>query len=231
MSLLEVRELSVKRGLLQVVNAVSFDIRAGERVALVGPNGAGKSSLIECLLGILPPAGGSLRAPRIGWVPEGRRVFADLSVRENLLIGADQAARSGRSARERAALWDEVHRVFPLLKERSHQAAGTLSGGQQQMLAIGRAWMSAPELLIVDELSLGLAPLVVAEVFCALDEWVKNAEKKGEKRALLVVEQNARMALRHSDRALVMESGKWVAEGPSSRILEDPDLARTYFGI
>jgi branched-chain amino acid transport system ATP-binding protein len=221
MSLLKVSGLSVNRGLLKTIHAVSFSIHAGECVALVGPNGAGKSTLIECLIGLLPGVAGTVERPRIGWVPEGRRVFADLTVRENLEVGADGLKDRAKTKQ----LMERVFRVFPDLAGRPNQAAGTLSGGQQQMLAIGRAWMSDPELLIVDELSLGLAPLVVIDVFLALDQWVREEPL----RALLIVEQNARLALKHADRGLILESGRIVREGAAAMLLSDPDLAKSYF--
>jgi branched-chain amino acid transport system ATP-binding protein len=221
LSILRVSGLSVNRGLLKTIHSISFSIEAGERVALVGPNGAGKSTLIECLIGLIPRVSGGFETGRIGWVPEGRRVFGDLTVRENLDVGADLLREPGK----RKQLLEQVFGVFPDLAARVNQAAGTLSGGQQQMLAIGRAWMRDPELLIVDELSLGLAPLVVKDVFRALDLWVR-AEAS---RAMMIVEQNARMALQHADRGLILESGRIVREGSSTELLSDPDLMKSYF--
>ena len=221
MSLLSVRDISVHRGLLQVIHSITFEIHPGECVALIGANGSGKSTLIECLIGLIPSASGTLVRPKIGWVPEGRRVFPDLTVQENLEIGAHQI----KNRQERHLLMKRVFEIFPILAERFTQAAGTLSGGQQQMLAIGRAWMSKPDLLIVDEVSLGLAPLIVKDVFVALTQWVKEEPQRG----LMIVEQNARLALSVADRGLVLESGRLIHEGSANALLNDAKLAKSYF--
>jgi branched-chain amino acid transport system ATP-binding protein len=223
MSLLRVENLCVQRGLLKVLDSVSFEIEKGERLALVGPNGAGKSSLIEALIGVLPVQSGSIEAPEMGWVPEGRRIFPDLTVRENLLIGAHSIRDRSKVKRQ----LEEVQTLFPILSERSSQFAGTLSGGQQQMLALGRAWMKDPELLIVDELSLGLAPLIVSEAFSAIDRWIASRSE----RAVLLVEQNAKLALRNSDRGMILESGRIVLSADSKALLANPEIAKSYFGI
>ncbi len=206
----------------------------GEFVALIGPNGAGKSTLLNCLSGVVSPTRGSIRflgqelvgvAPwqvsRRGLlqVPEGRQVLADLTVRENLELGATAlAGRAATHTRKR------IEDLFPILAERSEQRAGSLSGGQQQMLAIGRALMGAPRLLLLDEPSLGLAPVIVIQVFEAL------RELHAQGLTILLVEQNARQALLATDRAYVIEQGRIVHEGDSQALASDPMIVAHYLG-
>jgi len=219
---------------IQALRGVSLGVEDGEMVALIGPNGAGKSTLLNCVSGRVAPAGGSIRfaGAEIGgaapWtiarsgllqVPEGRQVLSDMTVLENLQLGA--TALAGRPATWPLA---RVHALFPILAERGAQLAGSLSGGQQQMLAIGRALMGAPRLLLLDEPSLGLAPLVVRQVFEALR--ALNAEGL----TILLVEQNARQALEITHRAYVLEQGKIVHQGSSAALARDPDVIAHYFG-
>jgi len=233
--MLEVAGVDVFRGESQVLWEVSLRVDAGERVAVLGSNGAGKSTLIAAILGAVRPSRGDIRfrgqslvgkrpyqVARMGIaiVPEGRRVYRDMTVYENLEMGA-------YPPRARAALRQSLERVFslfPVLAERRGQSAGSLSGGQQQMLAIGRALMSRPDFLIVDELSLGLAPLVTQEIFAALDSL-------GEGITVMLVEQNVEMALRHSQRAYVLESGRVAREGRSADLADDPEIRRAYLGL
>jgi branched-chain amino acid transport system ATP-binding protein len=219
---------------IEALRGVSLAVGEGEMVALIGPNGAGKSTLLNCISGRVAPAGGSIRfagdeiAGAAPWavarrgllqVPEGRQVLPDMTVRENLQLG--ETALGGR-----AATWtlDQVTALFPILAERGAQRAGSLSGGQQQMLAIGRALMGAPRLLLLDEPSLGLAPLVVRQVFDAL----RALNARGL--TILLVEQNARQALAITHRAYVIEQGRIVHEGPSAALARDPDVIAHYLG-
>ncbi|MBF9033529.1 ATP-binding cassette domain-containing protein [Rhodobacterales bacterium HKCCE2091] len=232
--MLEVRDLAVNYSGIQAVRGVSLDIAEGEMVALIGANGAGKSSLINALSGVVRAASGtvtfegaeiqrmspwSISARGLIQVPEGRLVFSALSVEENLLLGA--TAAKGRKAQFGLA---EVYDLFPILKERRNQLAGSLSGGQQQMLAIGRGLMSGPRLLLLDEPSLGLAPVIVSQVFRAL------MELRAQGLTTLLVEQNANLALSVSDRAYMMEQGRIVHQGPSRQMAEDPDIIALYMG-
>lgn len=232
--MLDVRGLSVNYSGIQAVREVSLEIESGEMVALIGSNGAGKSSLINALSGIVPAAAGEVTfdGQRIDgqspWkiagrgliqVPEGRLVFGALSVEENLLLGSTALAR-----REMTYDLADVYALFPILKERASQLAGSLSGGQQQMLAIGRGLMSGPRLLLLDEPSLGLAPVIVGQVFKALEEL------KAAGLTTLLVEQNAKLALSVSDRAYMLEQGRVVHKGPSRQMAEDPDIIALYMG-
>ncbi len=232
--MLEVRDLRVNYSGIQAVRGVSMEIRGGETVALIGSNGAGKSSLINALSGIVPAAQGTvsfdgrpihgqspwkIAAQGLIQVPEGRQVFGALSVEENLLLG--RTALAGR-----AAPYDlsDIYALFPILKERAAQLAGSLSGGQQQMLAIGRGLMSGPRLLLLDEPSLGLAPVIVAQVFRALEGL------RGSGLTTLLVEQNAKLALSVSDRAYMLEQGRVVHRGDSREMARDPDIIALYMG-
>lgn len=222
---------------LQVLRGVSLHVERGEVVTVLGPNGAGKTTLIRTLMGLIDdqPERGEVRfegrvidrwdtAVRvqagISCVPEGREVFPELSVRENLVMGAwvDRKRNLDESL-------DRVYRHFPRLSERARQDAGTLSGGEQQMLAIGRALMSRPKLLLLDEPSLGLAPLVVEEIFGILQELVQEGI------ALLLVEQNARLALRFARRGYILEGGRVVLGGASNELLDNPDVREFYLGV
>ncbi len=232
--MLAVTGLSAAYSGIKALRSASLTVREGEFVALIGPNGAGKSTLLNCLSGVVRPTGGSIRfmgeelvgvAPwhvsRKGLlqVPEGRQVLPNLSVRENLTLGA--TALSGRAS---TYTLERIHALFPILSERRKQRAGSLSGGQQQMLAIGRALMGAPRLLLLDEPSLGLAPVIVLQVFEALR--ALNAQGL----TILLVEQNARQALLATDRAYVIEQGRVVHEGRSEDLASDPAILAHYLG-
>jgi len=218
---LEVTDLVVRYGQATALDGVSLSLEPGEMVALVGPNGAGKSTLVNTLSGIVRPAAGSVRLDgRLAQVPEGRQLFAELSVADNLRLGAWRAA-GGRARRDPA----RVYEVLPVLRDIAGQRAGTLSGGQQQMVAVGRALMADPEVLAVDELSLGLAPIVVADLARHLREL--NAERGT---AVLLIEQNARLAFDLCARAYVLEAGRVTAAGPSAELAESPEVARAYLG-
>ena len=233
-ALLAVNDVTVKYGAIAALRGVSLRVRRGEIVSLLGANGAGKSTLMRTISGLLKPAAGSLvydgrplaglSADRIvcsgiSQVPEGRRVFPTLSVRENLMLGAYT-----RPAGEMRGGLEAAYALFPRLKERAGQLAGTLSGGEQQMLAIGRALMARPRLLLLDEPSLGLAPIIVRDIFQALRRIARDGL------TILLVEQNARMALRLADRAYILEHGEVVLEGTARELL-DSDLVRaSYLG-
>ena len=233
-AMLTVNNLSAAYSGIKALRGASLTVHEGEFVALIGPNGAGKSTLLNCLSGVVRPTAGSIRfmgqelvgvAPwnvaRKGLlqVPEGRQVLPNLSVREHLTLGA--TALSGRAS---TYSLDRIHALFPILAERREQRAGSLSGGQQQMLAIGRALMGAPRLLLLDEPSLGLAPVIVIQVFEALR--MLNAQGL----TILLVEQNARQALLATDRAYVIEQGRVVHEGPSAALAADPAIVAHYLG-
>ena len=231
--MLNVTSLRAGYGGIQAVRDVSLDVADGGMVALIGPNGAGKTTLLNALSGLVRPEAGRVTLAgadimgrpghgiaRLGLlqVPEGRRVLGPLSVLENLLLGR-QAARGRAPGR-----LDQVFELFPVLAERRMQASGSLSGGQQQMLAIGRALMGAPRLLLLDEPSLGLSPLMAGSVFAAL------ARLNAAGLAMLIVEQNARRALAATRNAYVMEGGRIVAQGDSAALLHDPAIIAHYLG-
>jgi branched-chain amino acid transport system ATP-binding protein len=233
--LLTVHHLSVFYGAVQALREVSFTVAKGEIVSLIGANGAGKSTTLRALSGVLRPSGGSIvhdgtsiaglpshRIARLGiaHVPEGRGVFANMSVRENLQMGA--YTRSSRQEVEES--FERVFGLFPRLSERADQLAGTLSGGEQQMLAIGRGLIQRPDLLLLDEPSMGLSPILVREIFRMIGE----INKAGT--TILLVEQNASMALAVSDRAYVLESGEVALEGKASDLQEDPKVRAAYLG-
>jgi branched-chain amino acid transport system ATP-binding protein len=233
---LELRDLQVRYGNVAAVDGVSVTIGEGEIVAIIGPNGAGKTSTLRALSGLVRPSGGRVvfqgvdisrwRPHRIvalglSHAPEGRRLFPQMSVLENLRMGAYQ--RRDRDAIERTL--GEVLERFPRLAERRRQLAGTLSGGEQQMLTIGRALMSSPTLLALDEPSFGLAPLVVREIRAIVESI--NRERKV---AVLLVEQNARMALAVAARAYVMETGRIVLSGPAAELRASPHVKAAYLG-
>lgn len=232
-NLLEVKDLSVSYGGIRAVKGISFEVREGEVVTLIGANGAGKSSTLRSIVGLEKPAGGSilfdgkelthigteqLVTSGITLVPEGRRVFPNLSVLENLKIGAYQR----KDSLDADIQW--IYGLFPRLKERSWQMAGTLSGGEQQMLAIGRALMSRPKLIMMDEPSLGLAPIVVQGVF----DIIKEINKQGV--TILLVEQNANMALKAAHRAYVMETGRITLSGTGKELAENEQVKAAYLG-
>jgi branched-chain amino acid transport system ATP-binding protein len=227
--------VSVNYGAIEALRGVSMRVEKGEVVTLIGANGAGKTTTLRTITGLLEPREGrvtfegedisgkathKLVARGISMSPEGRGVFANLTVRENLQMGAYLQ----KNRAEIAAGMKKVFEMFPRLKERESQKAGTLSGGEQQMLAMGRALMSKPRLLLLDEPSLGLAPLVVHTIFEAIDE----IRSKGT--TILLVEQNAHAALHHSDRAYVLETGSITMQGPSKELANDPGIKEAYLG-
>ena len=231
--------MSARYGPVLALRDVSLEVRAGELVALIGANGAGKSTLLRAIAGLVAPAAGRValdgrdvtgQAPQamiragVALVPERRRVFAPLTVLDNLELGGYALPR-GHDFRSRLeAGVEEAYRLFPVLRRRRDQLAGTLSGGEQQMLAIGRALMTRPRLLLCDEPSLGLAPLVVAEIMRLLS----TLREAGT--TILLVEQNARMALRSADRAYVLEVGSVVLSGAATDLLQDDQLKAAYLG-
>ena len=236
-TLLEVKDVHVSYGNIEAVKGVSLSVAKGEIVTLIGANGAGKTTILRTISGLLRPSSGEVTFDGrridnesadaivrggVGHAPEGRRVFARMTVRENLEMGA--FARSKEHASEITADFERVYTLFPILKERDDQAAGTLSGGEQQMLAIGRALMARPVLLMLDEPSLGLAPAMVATVFRVVDE----IRRQGV--TVLMVEQNAALALRMADRGYVMEGGRVVLEGKGQDLLDNADVRRAYLG-
>ena len=233
--MLTLDNVSVNYGAIEALTGISMHVEAGEVVTLIGANGAGKTTTLRTITGLLEPRAGKIMfegedisgrathrlvAKGISMSPEGRGVFANLSVRENLQMGAYLK----KDKRAIAADMERAFTMFPRLKEREAQKAGTLSGGEQQMLAIGRALMSQPRLLLLDEPSLGLAPLVVHTIFESIDE----IKSKGT--TILLVEQNAHAALKHSDRAYVLETGRIVMEGPSKELAADPRIKEAYLG-
>jgi branched-chain amino acid transport system ATP-binding protein len=233
--ILEVRDLRVSYGAIEALKGVSLALSAGEIVTLIGANGAGKSTTLRAIMGLVPAASGEVRfrgeptgrmptyrLVRDGLilVPEGRAIFANLTVRENLEMGA-------YSRRDKAAIdadFEKVFRIFPRLQEREKQVGGTLSGGEQQMLAIGRALMSRPRVLLLDEPSLGLAPILVHTIF----ESIEEIHREGT--PVLLVEQNANAALKHSNRAYVLETGRVTLEGASAVVAADPGVKEAYLG-
>ena len=215
--MLQVDDLVVRYGSATALDGVGLRVDRGEMVALVGPNGAGKSTLMNALSKIVRPAAGTIRLDgRLAHVPEGRQVFAELSVEDNLRLGAWRS-RNRDPAR--------VYEIMPRLFDLRRRLTGTMSGGEQQMVAVGRALMADPDLLAIDELSLGLAPLVVADLARHLREL-----NSGKGTAILLVEQNARLAFDLCERAYVIESGRIVAEGPSADLARSPEVARAYLG-
>jgi len=236
MSLMDVKNLSAGYGDLKIVWDVSFEVREDETVVLLGSNGAGKTTLIETVVGLNPVKSGALdfkgerlqglkaatiAAKGITLVPQGRGLFPEMSVLENLYLGSYLKAQRPK----RAGSLEFVYTLFPKLKERGQQKAGSLSGGEQQMLAIGRAIMSDPQLLILDEPSLGLAPLVVDVVFNSIVEI-----RREKKISILLVEQNLKKALAVADRGYVLESGKIVLEGTPDRLITDEHVKKAYLG-
>ena len=232
-NILEIRDLGVSYGGIQAVRGISFEVSEGEVVTLIGANGAGKSSTLRSIVGLVKPSDGQISfegqelrglttenivKQGITLVPEGRRVFVNLTVYENLKMGAYM--RNDRLDDD--LNW--VYELFPRLKERSWQSAGTLSGGEQQMLAIGRALMSRPKLIMMDEPSLGLAPIVVQGVF----DIIKEINRQGV--TILLVEQNANMALKAADRAYVMETGRITMSGTGRELSENEEIRAAYLG-
>jgi branched-chain amino acid transport system ATP-binding protein len=236
--MLRVRNLRAGYGSVEVLHGVSLHVSAGEIVTIVGANGAGKSTLLNAVAGIVRPSAGavsfkggevtglaaeSIAARGCVLVPEGRQIFADLSVQDNLLLGAYlRFRREGRKAVEREI--DGICTLFPILAKRRDQLAGTLSGGEQQMLALGRALMGKPAMLMLDEPSMGLAPLIVRGIF----EVIVELRKQGK--TILLVEQNARAALSIADRGYVMETGRILLEGAAEELSGNRDVQRAYLG-
>ena len=233
--MLSIENLNVHYGVIHALHDVSLRVDSGEIVTLIGSNGAGKSTTLLALSGLLAPSSGAINfegknlletpahlrvAQGLVQVPEGRRVFSSLSVAENLDLGAYTRKDKAQVAKDLA----EVYQLFPRLAERKNQAAGTMSGGEQQMLAVGRAMMSQPRLLLLDEPSLGLAPLLVKEIFNV----IKRIRERGV--TVLLVEQNAHMSLAIADRAYVLETGRIVMNGAAKEIERDPRVKAAYLG-
>lgn len=235
--ILKVEGLHVYYGSIHAIKGISFDVREGEIVTLIGANGAGKSTTLNTISGLLHPKSGTVSflgqglahtAPHkvvergLAQVPEGRRIFLQMTVKENLEMGAYVRMRAGggRVAED----LEMVYGLFPRLRERRRQVAGTLSGGEQQMLAMGRALMSRPRLLMLDEPSMGLAPLLVEQIF----DIIRNLNEHGS--TILLVEQNARMALSIASRGYVLETGKIVTTGTGQELLDSPEIKRAYLG-
>ncbi len=235
MAMLEVKELQVYYGMIQALKDVSFEVNQGEVIALIGANGAGKTTTLHTVTGLLPAKHGSIvfegvditKMPAhkivemgIAHVPEGRRVFAQLSVYENLIMGA----YTRKDKKEIANNLESVYNRFPRLKERKTQRAGTLSGGEQQMLAMGRALMSNPKMIVMDEPSMGLSPIFVNEIF----DIIEKVSASGT--TVLLVEQNAKKALSIADRAYVLETGKIVLSGDAKVLMNDDSIKKAYLG-
>lgn len=235
MAMLEVKDLEVYYGMIQAIKGISFEVNKGEVIALIGANGAGKTTTLHTITGLLSPKKGSvifegeditkIHAHKIvsmgmAHVPEGRRVFADLSVYENLKLGAYTRKDKENLNKD----LENIYKRFPRLAERKNQSAGTLSGGEQQMLAMGRALMSKPSIILMDEPSMGLSPILVNEIF----DIIESISKSGT--TVLLVEQNAKKALSIADRAYVLETGKIVTSGKASDLLEDDSIKKAYLG-
>ena len=240
MSLLSIENLVVRYGVIEALHGVSLTVEAGEIVTLIGANGAGKTTLLRTISGLTRPVDGAIvynagtgasiaiggmaahEIVRLGisHAPEGRQIFANLTVRENLMLGAYQRRDSAEVAKD----LDHAYGLFPVLAERREQRAGTLSGGEQQMLAIARALMARPRLLLLDEPSLGLAPLIVRKIF----EIVRTINASGT--TIFLVEQNARMALSVAHRGYVLETGRVILSDLAANLLEHPDVKRAYLG-
>jgi branched-chain amino acid transport system ATP-binding protein len=231
----EVRDLVVHYGVINAIKGISLTVNEGEIVTLIGANGAGKSTILRTISGLLRPTSGSvlfrgeditkLPAPQrvglgISQSPEGRRIFSDMTVLENLELGAYMR----KDKHDIASDIEEIYKKFPILADRRKQAAGTLSGGEQQMLAIGRALMSRPKILLLDEPSLGLAPLIVKDIFGII------REINSEGTTVLLVEQNAGMALAVADRAYVLETGSIALSGTGEELLKSDDIIKAYLG-
>lgn len=235
MAMLEIKDLKVSYGMIQAIKGISFEVNKGEVIALIGANGAGKTTILHTITGLLNADSGSVtyegkditRMPGhkivsmgIAHVPEGRRVFANMTVLQNLKLGA--YTRKGKA--EIAETLEMVYTRFPRLKERKNQLAGTLSGGEQQMLAMGRALMSHPQIILMDEPSMGLSPIFVNEIFDIIEEVSKSGT------TVLLVEQNAKKALSIADRAYVLETGNIVLDGKASELLDNDSIKKAYLG-
>ena len=235
MALLEIKDLEVNYGVIKAIKGVSFDVNEGEIIALIGANGAGKTTILHTITGLIQAKKGSIvfdgkeltKTPPhkivsmgVAHVPEGRRIFQQLSVLENLKLGA--YTRKDKS--EIASTLKMVYERFPRLEERKNQVAGTLSGGEQQMLAMGRALMSKPRIILMDEPSMGLSPLLVSEIF----DIIKVINESGT--TVLLVEQNAKKALSIADRAYVLETGKITLSGDAKDLINDESVKKAYLG-
>lgn len=233
--MLKVENLNIKYGAIHAVKGIDLEVKQGEIVTLIGANGAGKTSILKALSGLVKPSEGSITYEGkvlnkcsaqdimkmgISHVPEGRRIFAGMSVLENLELGAYQRKDKDGIKQDLEAVYER----FPILRDRSKQNAATLSGGEQQMLAMGRALMSKPKLLLLDEPSMGLAPILVREIFSIIED----IKKQGT--TVLLVEQNARMALSVADRAYVLETGNIVMSGTGKELAESEDIQKAYLG-
>lgn len=235
MAMLEVRDLQVYYGMIHAIKGISFDVNQGEVIALIGANGAGKTTTLHTITGLLAPKSGSVlfegkditKVPAhkivsmgMAHVPEGRRVFAELSVYENLKLGA-YTRKDKKEIEETLA---RVYKSFPRLEERKNQLAGTLSGGEQQMLAMGRALMSKPKIILMDEPSMGLSPILVEEIFHIIREISAGGT------TVLLVEQNAKKALAIADRAYVLETGNIVLSGDAEEMMNNDSIKKAYLG-
>ena len=235
MALLEVKDLEVFYGVIQAIKGISFEVNKGEIVTLIGANGAGKTTTMQSIMGLIHPKAGTItyngqvingipshKIVKMGMtqVPEGRRIFSELTVYENLLMGAYTEKDKDRIKMD----LDYIYELFPRLSERKNQIAGTLSGGEQQMLAMGRAIMSHPDLLMLDEPSMGLSPLLVDQVF----DIIKHFHENGT--TILLVEQNANKSLAISDRAYVLENGRIVLSGTGEELLASEEIKKAYLG-
>lgn len=235
MAMLEIKDLEVNYGVIQAIKSISFHVNEGEVVSLIGANGAGKTTILHTITGLITPKKGSIifedkditKIPAhkivtagMAHVPEGRRVFAQLSVLENLKLGA--YIRKDKDEIEETL--QTIYKRFPRLEERKKQYAGTLSGGEQQMLAMGRALMSKPKIILMDEPSMGLSPILVSEIF----DIIREISESGT--TVLLVEQNAKKALVISDRAYVLETGNIVLEGEANKLANDPSIKKAYLG-
>ena len=235
MAMLEVKDLQVSYGMIQAIKGISFEVNQGEVIALIGANGAGKTTILHTVTGLLAPKAGSImfegqdvtKVPAhkivsmgMAHVPEGRRVFAQLSVYDNLKMGA--YTRTDKNEIEESL--EMVYKRFPRLEERKNQMAGTLSGGEQQMLAMGRALMSKPKIILMDEPSMGLSPIFVNEIFNIIQEVSASGT------TVLLVEQNAKKALSIADRAYVLETGNIALEGDAKILMNDDSIKKAYLG-
>ena len=235
MAMLEIKDLEVYYGMIQAIKGISFEVNQGEVIALIGANGAGKTTTLQTITGMIPAKKGSItfngvditKVPGhkivpmgMAHVPEGRRVFAQLSVLDNLKLGA----YTRKDPKEIQESLEMVYKHFPRLKERQNQLAGTLSGGEQQMLAMGRALMSKPSIVLMDEPSMGLSPIFVSEIF----EIIKEISASGT--TVLLVEQNAKKALAIADRAYVLETGNIVLSGDAKVLMNDESIKKAYLG-
>ena len=233
MAILEVKDLEVYYGVIQAIKGISFEVNEGEIIALIGANGAGKTTTLQTITGLIPPKAGKilyegqeitkipgykLVSMGIAHVPEGRRVFAERTVLENLKLGAYTRKYKG----EIEETLKTIYKRFPRLEERKHQLAGTLSGGEQQMLAMGRALMSHPKLIVMDEPSMGLSPIYVNEIFDIIQEINKSGT------TVLLVEQNAKKALSIAHKAYVLETGKIVLSGDAKELMDDDSVKKAY---